>query len=185
VSLLLLTGSTMLGIMTANRLSSRSWPGFAQQDLHKRVALVSVVFLAIHVLTSVLDTYVSIGWASVVVPFSSHYQRIWVALGTIGVDLILAVAVSSLLRRRINARVWRILHWLAYVSWPVALVHAFGMGTDMGEAWAIGLAAGCIAAVLAAVGSRIVLHVAQRRGAVALSSAPMVARHLPVKYQAG
>lgn len=158
-ALVLLTLTVVLGIATANRFSTRSWPRFAQQDLHKRISAVTLVFLAVHVLTSVIDTYVDIGWAAAVVPFTSPYDRFWVAVGTIGADLMLAVAVSSVIRQRISARTWRALHWLAYLSWPVALAHAFGMGTDMAQKWAIGLGAGCILAVLVSacwrVGARV------------------------------
>ena len=96
-------------------------------------------FLACHILTSVLDTYVHIGWAAIVVPFASSYKTVWVALGSIGLDLLLAVAVTSHLRHKMRARTWRAVHWLAYLSWPVALSHAFGMGTDMRQGWVIGL----------------------------------------------
>ena len=85
-----------------------------------------MVFLAFHVLTAVLDTYVNVGWTSAVVPFASPYRPVWTGLGTMGVDLILAVAVSSALRQRISARTWRSIHWLAYGSWPVALAHSLG-----------------------------------------------------------
>jgi methionine sulfoxide reductase heme-binding subunit len=181
VALILLTGSVVLGVLTANRFSRPSWPGFAQQDLHKRVALTSLVFVALHVLTSVVDTYVDIGWASLVVPFTSHYKSLWVALGTISLDLTLAVIVSSLLRHRMNPTIWRALHWLAYLSWPVALAHSFGMGTDMHEPWAIGLGVSCVAAVLIAVATRVALHLSERRRALALCGDPGVLKHLPAR----
>src|ERR1035437_1399824 len=101
VALVLLTGTMVLGILTAGRAKTRSWPAFAQADLHKRVSLLAMVFLVFHVLTAVVDTYVSVGWLSVVVPFASPYRPLWTGLGTVGVDLMLAVAVSSALRQRI------------------------------------------------------------------------------------
>ena len=135
VALVLLTATMVLGVVTANRVVTARWPGFALQDVHRRISGVALTFLAMHVLTSVLDTYVHIGWAAVVIPFVSSYQPLWVALGTVGLDLLIAVGVTSLLRARIGARAWRAVHWLAYVSWPVAVGHAFGMGTDMGTPW--------------------------------------------------
>ena len=93
------------------------------------------------VLTAVLDSYAHIGWWATVVPFTSSYHRAWVALGTIGVDLLLAVAISSALRRRIPARAWRALHWLAYLSWPVAVSHTLGLGPDTRFSWALAAAA--------------------------------------------
>ena len=149
VALVLLTATVLLGVLTAGRAKS-SLPAYARADVHRRVSALAVVFLAVHVLTSVLDTYVHIGLLAVVVPFTSAYHRFWLALGTIGLDLLLAVAVSSALRRHIPARAWRRLHWLAYLSWPVAVSHALGMGTDRKLTWVAGVLAACTASVAAA-----------------------------------
>jgi sulfoxide reductase heme-binding subunit YedZ len=155
VALALLTVTMLLGILTAGRATTRSLPAFARADLHKRVSLLAMVFLSIHVLTAVIDTYVDVGWLAVVVPFASPYRPLWTGLGTIGVDLMLAVAVSSALRQRIGARTWRGIHWLAYGSWPVAMAHSLGMGTDAATAWMDVLAAVCCLAVVASLTWRI------------------------------
>lgn len=155
VALVLLTMTVVLGIVTAGRAKSRSWPAFAQADLHKRVSVIALVVLGIHVLTSVLDTYVHLGWASIVVPFASSYQPLWTGLGTVALDLMLAVAVSSALRRHLGARTWRILHWLGPLCWPIAMAHALGEGTDGGTPWMDGLAAACVVAVVGATWWRI------------------------------
>jgi predicted ferric reductase len=168
MSLVLLTATTVLGILTANRTSSPRWPGFALQDLHRRISLIAMAFLTVHIAASVVDTYVHIPWTAIVVPFASSYKRLWVALGSIGIDLLLAVSVSSLLRHKIRARTWRALHWLAYLSWPVALSHAFGMGTDMRQSWVIGLTVACIAAVVGAAIWRLSLAAARKRRALVL-----------------
>ena len=154
VTLVLLTATMVLGILTAGREKSRSRPAFAQADLHKRVSLLAMVFLAFHVLTAALDTYVNVGWLAIVVPFASPYRPLWTGLGTVGVDLMLAVAVSSALRQRISARTWRGIHWLAYGSWPVAMAHSLGMGTDASAVWMDALAAVCILAVLGSLAWR-------------------------------
>ena len=147
VTLVLLTLTMVLGLTTASRARARGWPGFAQQELHRRISILSIVFLAMHVVTSVLDTYVHIGWLAVVMPFTSPYSRFWVGLGAVAVDLMIAVFVSSLLRARIAPRLWRGIHWLAYGCWPIALAHTFGLGTDAGEHWVIGLGILCILSV--------------------------------------
>jgi sulfoxide reductase heme-binding subunit YedZ len=158
VALVLLTATMVLGILTAGRLRARRWPAFAQADLHKRISLLAMVFLGLHVVTAVLDTYVSVGWASVIVPFASPYRPLWTGLGTVAVDLLVAVAVSSALRQRINARTWRGIHWLAYGSWPVAMVHSLGIGTDAAKLWMDALAALCTMAVIGAVAWRVTDH---------------------------
>jgi methionine sulfoxide reductase heme-binding subunit len=147
VTLVLLTGTMILGITTTSRARARNWPGFAQQELHRRFSMLSIVFLAIHVLTSILDTYVHIGWLAVIVPFTSPYSRFWVALGTVALDFMMAVFLSSLLRSRMKPRIWRGIHWLAYGCWPVALAHTFGLGTDSGELWVIVVGALCVLSV--------------------------------------
>ena len=147
VALILLTVTMVLGLATTGRARARGWPGFAQQELHRRISMMAVVFLAIHVITSVLDTYVHIGWFAVVVPFASPYSRFWVGLGAIALDLMLAVFVSSLLRARLKPGTWRGIHWLAYGSWPIALAHTYGLGTDSREHWVIMLGAVCVLSV--------------------------------------
>ncbi len=166
VSLVLLTMTLVFGILTAGRVRSRSWPAVAQSDLHKRVSVLAVVFLSIHVLTAVLDTYVHLGWASIVVPFSSSYEPLWTGLGTVAFDLMVAVAVSSALRQRISARTWRAIHWLAYGTWPVAMAHALGEGTDGFKLWMDVLAGVCAAAVGAALVWRIAEHRANQEQAL-------------------
>jgi sulfoxide reductase heme-binding subunit YedZ len=151
VALVLLTSTMVLGLTTSARSRARNWPGFARQELHRRVSLIAMVFLGIHVLTSILDTYVHIGWLSVLVPFTSSYSRFWVGIGTVALDLMAAVLISSLLRSRLKPGTWRGIHWLAFGCWPVALAHTFGMGTDSGEPWVIALGASCVLAVGAAV----------------------------------
>jgi len=163
MALVLLTAATVLGVVVANRVATERWPGFALFDLHRRVSGIAVAFLGLHVVTSVADTYVHIGWPAIVVPFTSSYQRGWLALGTIGLDLLLAVGATSVLRARLTARTWRAVHWLAYASWPVALAHAFGMGSDMGARWAAALGATCIAVVVGAVVWRAVRALASHR----------------------
>ena len=147
VTLILLTLTMVLGLVTTGRPRARHWPGFAQQEMHRRISIIAVVFLAIHVVTSILDTYVHIGWFAVVVPFTSPYSRFWVGLGTIALDLMVAVFVSSLLRSHLKPGTWRAIHWLAYGSWPIALIHTFGMGTDSREHWVIVLGTLCVLSV--------------------------------------
>jgi methionine sulfoxide reductase heme-binding subunit len=155
VALVLLTTTMILGLTTTTRARARNWPGFAQQELHRRISMLSMVFLALHVLTSILDTYVHIGWLAIVVPFASPYSRFWVAMGTVALDLMLAVFLSSLFRSRMKPETWRGLHWLAYGCWPIALAHTFGLGTDAGEYWVIMLGVFCVLAVGAALLWRI------------------------------
>lgn len=173
VAMVLVSATVVLGALTGARLVGRRWPGFAQQAVHRNVSMLAVVFLALHVLTSVLDSFVHIGWAGVVVPGVSGYEPLWVGLGAVALDAMVAVAVTSLVRHRLPAGLWRAVHWAGYLSWPLAMAHAFGAGTDMAEGWASILGALCIAAVVGAVAVRIV---SWRHGVrTALAAAPVLA----------
>ncbi len=174
VALVLLSASVVLGILTSGRAKSRSWPAFAQADLHKRVSLLATVFVAVHVLSAVVDTYVSVGWASLVVQFVSHYSPLWTGLGTVSLDLVVAVMVSSALRQRISARAWRGIHWLAYGSWPVALAHALGEGSDSFRSWMVAVAGVCMVAVVVSLAWRVRGHRRSRERALRLGATTRV-----------
>jgi DMSO/TMAO reductase YedYZ heme-binding membrane subunit len=173
-ALVLLTLTMVLGMTTSTRARARNWPGFAQQEMHRRISILSVVFLGIHVLTSVMDTFVNISWAAIVIPFTSRYSGFWVGVGAIALDLMIAVFVTSLLRERMRPATWRAVHWLAYLSWPVALAHTFGMGTDAGEGWVIVLGVLCALAVLAGLGWRLYASSRQASARTAHASVPGV-----------
>jgi methionine sulfoxide reductase heme-binding subunit len=149
VTLVLLTASMVLGLLNAGRFGTRRWPRFVVQGLHRNLSLLALAFLALHVATTVIDTYTSIGLGDAVVPFLSSYKRWWLGLGAIASDLFIALVLTSLARQRIGHRLWRLVHWAAYLCWPVAIAHGLGIGTDHTRAWMLGLTYGCVAAVLA------------------------------------
>jgi sulfoxide reductase heme-binding subunit YedZ len=156
VTLLLLTASVLLGVMTAGRFASQRWPRFLSQGLHRNISLLVLVFLALHVGTTVIDTYTSIPLTAAFIPFVSSYKTVWLSLGAVASDLLLALVVTSLLRKRIGHRPWRLVHWLAYACWPVAVVHGLGIGTDRNATWVFVMTLACAATVLAVTTWRLV-----------------------------
>jgi hypothetical protein len=155
VCLLLLTASVVLGILEAKRWARPSWPRFVTAGLHKNVSLLVTAFLAVHITTAVVDSFAPIRWLDAIVPFTSKYRPIWLGFGALAVDLLIAVTVTSLLRQRLGYRVWRAVHWLTYLCWPVALVHGLGTGTDIRRGWVLLITFLCLAAVLAALWWRL------------------------------
>jgi hypothetical protein len=151
VSLLLLTAAVVLGV--AGPLRAR--PRVLLAGLHRNVPLLAIAFVVAHVLTTVADGYAPIGVKDAVIPFLSPYRPVWLGLGTVAFDLLLAIVVTSLLRARIGLRSWRAVHWLAYLSWPVALMHGLGTGTDGKSTWLVMLTVACTLAVAAAVLLRV------------------------------
>lgn len=154
VALLLLSGATALGIATWGRVRVGSLPRFATVALHRSVSLLAVAFVALHVATAVLDPWAPVRPIAAAVPFTAASHPALIGLGAVAVDLLVAVAVTGLVRARIGARAFRAVHWAAYAAWPVALVHGLGLGSDAGTAWFRMLALGTVALVGAAAAWR-------------------------------
>jgi predicted ferric reductase len=129
VSIVALTATFCLGMLTSGRRSRRGINATVVMGLHRNLSLLMVVFLSVHVLTAIVETYVSIDLISLVVPFTAGYEPVWVGLGTLAFDVLVAVMVSSALRHRMSERLWRVVHLFAYALWPLALVHGLAMGT--------------------------------------------------------
>jgi sulfoxide reductase heme-binding subunit YedZ len=157
VALLLLTASVVLGVLTTARWRSPRWPRFALSAVHRNLTLLTIAFVAVHVVTTVLDGYAPIRLVDALVPFVSQYRPVWLGLGALAFDLLLALVVTSLLRARLGYRLWRQIHWLAYASWPVALVHALGTGTDGRVGFMLIAGFGSLAVVALAVLARVAL----------------------------
>lgn len=155
VALLLLSLAVALGVVGVRRWSSPRWPRLVTAGLHRSVALLAVCFLGVHIVTAVLDQWVGLGWVDVLVPFRSPYRPVAVGLGTLALDLAAAVVVTSLLRRRLSYRVWRAVHWGAWLLWPLAVAHGLAAGTDTWRSWGLAVCVACIALVTAAAVWRI------------------------------
>jgi Ferric reductase like transmembrane component len=185
VALILVTASVVLGVSSAARLQARRWPRFAIGAVHRNLTLLTVAFVAIHVVTTVADGYAPVGYLDAFVPFHSPYRPLWLGLGAVAFDLVLALVVTSYLRRRIGARAWRGVHWLAYGAWPIALLHAFGTGSDGHSTWLVALGALSLAAVGGAILLRVATASASRTRTVAAAATLAVAAVLCGWYATG
>ena len=155
VALLLMTAVLLLGLLVSRQGRLPGLPRFAVTGLHRNLSLLAVVFVALHVLTAVTDGYVDIPLISAIVPLTSPYERLWLGLGAVSFDLSLAVIVTSLVRSRLSRKVWKTVHWLAYLSWPIAWLHSYESASDMKSGWLFVLALADLLAVVVAVGWRV------------------------------
>jgi methionine sulfoxide reductase heme-binding subunit len=155
ISLVLLSAVVVLGITVDRQGRLPGLPRFAVTGLHRNLSLIAVVFLAVHVLTAVADSYVSVSLAALIIPFVSSYKPFWLGLGAVSLDLLAAVLVTSLVRSRIPRRAWRAVHWLSYGLYPVAVVHSIGSSTDLQSGWLLAVTVLCLTAVAAAAVYRL------------------------------
>jgi DMSO/TMAO reductase YedYZ heme-binding membrane subunit len=174
VAVILLTASMVIGIAAIARLHGPGVPRFVVDGVHRTASLLAVAFLAIHIITGVLDSFASISLLDAVIPFVGSYRPLWLGLGAIAFDLLLAVAITSLIRDRMGHATWRGVHWLAYAAWPLAVVHGLGTGSDVRQSWLQIITVACILAVLAAVVGRAMIgwpdNLRLRVGALAMSA---------------
>jgi methionine sulfoxide reductase heme-binding subunit len=181
VSLLLLTAVLVLGILVNRQGRLPGLPRFAVTGIHRNLSLLSVAFIVVHIVTAVVDTYVHIPLLSAVVPFTSGYERLWLGLGAISLDLMAAMIVTSLLRGRINRNLWRAVHLLAYASWPVAFAHGLGSSNDLQQGWLLDLSVACALVVAAATVWRLA-HAA-RQAPRAGRVAAVLAEHKQAEHE--
>ena len=173
VALIFLTGSVALGVVTSVGWSSVRWPRFITIAVHRNISLIAMVLLGFHIATTVLDGYAPIGWLDAVVPFRSAYRPIWLGLGALGFDLLLAVIVTSLLRRHLSYAAWKAVHWASWAAWPLAVLHGLGTGSDSMNGWSQVIYVACAAVVIAACWWRIAVgwpaHIRPRVAALVAS----------------
>jgi predicted ferric reductase len=155
VSLLLLTAVMLLGLLVTRQGRLPGLPRFAVSGLHRNLSLLAVAFVAVHVLSAVFDGYVKIPFAAAVVPLASSYERLWLGLGAVSLDLMLAAVVTSLLRRHLSRRAWRAVHLTAYLSWPVAWFHSVFASGDLRHGLLFLMAIACAVAVVGAAAWRM------------------------------
>jgi sulfoxide reductase heme-binding subunit YedZ len=118
--------------------------------------LTSVLWLPLaiaHVIALMLDPYAKIGFADLIIPFLVPYGSLAIGLGTISLQLVVVVLISTWLRSSLTQHGWLAIHRLSYVAFVAAFAHGLLAGTDLAQPLLSALA-WITAAVLAIVGFR-------------------------------
>lgn len=132
---------------------------------------MALVFLELHIATAILDPFAHLGLQDAVIPFASTYRPLWLGMGVVAAELVMALAITSALRSRITYRIWRALHWIAYACWPLALLHSVGTGSDVRASWFTVLDIICVGAVFSAVVGWRLVHGWPRAAAIRITAA--------------
>jgi sulfoxide reductase heme-binding subunit YedZ len=157
VAYLLLTAVVSFGLTMSSRKRIERWPRFALEEVHRFGGILVGVFIAIHVVTIAIDSYLRFSLAAILVPFVSSYRPLWVALGIVAAELLLALAVTNRLRDRIPYARWRAFHYANFAVWTAATLHGLATGTDRSSVWLMGLTAACVAVVVTLTARRVKL----------------------------
>ncbi len=169
VTLVLLTVVVSLGVLVANRVGGTSVGRFELAEIHRTVSVLAIVFLGIHIATTVADSYVATGPLSVVVPWTSSYRRAAVGLGAVALDLMVAVWITSVVKSRLAYGTWRFVHWLSWIAYPSALAHALLAGTDARHGVGLAVVVASLSVVAGAALWRVAARPPRAAGRTALS----------------
>jgi methionine sulfoxide reductase heme-binding subunit len=152
--------SILWGLVMATGVLRRRRPHPAWMlNMHKFLGVLTLVFVGVHVTSIVLDDFVHFGITDVLVPLASSWHPVAVALGIVAMYLLVAIQVTSWLRRHLAPNVWRAIHLTSYGVLALTTVHMLAAGTDVrdmlatGVAVAIGVAVTMLAALVWAVRS--------------------------------
>ena len=130
VAWVLLTASVLWGIV----LSTDLFPRFRRPawllDLHRWLGGLTLGFLALHLVTLWADSYIEFTIADFLIPFNATWKPTAVALGILATWLLIIVQATSLARKRLNTRVWRVVHLASYGAFVLGGVHGSMAGTD-------------------------------------------------------
>jgi hypothetical protein len=141
-------------------------------DLHQVLTLAMLAFTALHLVTLYLDPVKPFSLLQLVWPLADVYRPVWTALGVLALYLLLAVTVSSYLRRALANPVWFALHLLSYVAFVLLTLHGIVDGSDTTTPWMLGIYTGSCALVLALTLSRVYLAVTARHSGGEVARVP-------------
>jgi len=148
-ALILLT--CVWGLMLATRVLGRKAPPAWLLSLHRYLGALALVFVGVHVGALLLDTYTSFGPVDLLVPFATSWHPLAVAWGIVGMYLLVAIEVTSLLRHKLSNKVWHAIHLLSYFLLGMVTIHFVTAGTDAKAI--LGTTAAVLVATAAAFGS--------------------------------
>jgi hypothetical protein len=154
VAYVLLSLVVCLGLAMAGKAPTRRWPKFTQEGIHRVGGLMVGTFLAIHIGTIAADSYLPFKPVELIVPLASHYRPIWIGLGICAAELLLALAITNRLRKRLEYKTWRSVHYLNFGVWTAATLHSIGIGTDRSAPWMLAIYAVAVGAVGGLLGWR-------------------------------
>jgi len=148
VAYVLLSAVVTVGLTMTGKKSLKRWPKFALEDVHRFGGILVGTFVVIHIVAVAIDAYLPFSLASLAVPLLAHYRPVWIGLGIVAAELLLALAVTNHYRRRkISYQFWRRAHYANFAVWAFATLHGLGSGTDRSTPWLLATYATAVSTV--------------------------------------
>jgi len=137
LAFVLLTASVVAGLLLSGRARLQRWPRFALEDVHRFLGLLAGAFIVLHGGALLLDSYLPFTLGTLLIPGIAPYRPLSVALGIVGAELLVALAIANHFRKELSHKFWRRTHYLNFLVWALALGHGLAAGTDTGTLWAM------------------------------------------------
>ena len=153
---LLIVGSMVSGVVLHTRLVQKLASPVARMEWHKVLALLGLGLVALHGVALVMDNYVTITWANLVVPGGTEYRPLWVSVGVLAMWLMVIVSVTAMWRKHLGAKAWKAIHLASYGVFVTATLHGLMAGTDSNQPWMLGIYVASTALVAGVAARRVI-----------------------------
>ncbi len=135
LAFVLLTMSMVAGLVLKTRPFGRLVRGISAIELHRSLTIASLMALAVHGVTLVMDKTINITWTDLLIPGALPFKPVWTGMGVAAGELMLVLAVSYRFRRKLTMPIWRRLHYASYAAFTLALMHGIFAGSSSGTVW--------------------------------------------------
>ena len=127
----LLTFQIALGLVLSHPTNKSTWKLSKRIFAwHEHLWVFVMAFLAVHIVSLVLDPYAGVGLGGALIPGLSSYRSSPVALGTMALYAFLLTAITARYTRLLPAGMWLSIHRLALLVWGLSWLHGMLAGTD-------------------------------------------------------
>jgi hypothetical protein len=171
----LLTLNVSIGLLMTGKKRMKHWPRFALEDVHRFTGILTGTFVVLHIVTVAIDSYLPFSPLSLAIPFIATYRPIWIGLGIVAAELLLALAITNHYRNTtLSYQTWRRWHYVNFAVWTAATFHSIGSGTDRSTTWLLAIDAVAVGTVCGLTTWRV-LRRAERRTAITRVAVPVLA----------
>lgn len=125
------TASVIVGLLLASRALGRRPSGPWLLDLHRYLGAMTMVFLALHMVTLWADSYVQFGLAELLIPGASAWRTGAVAWGVVAAWILVGVEASSLVKDHLPPRLWHGIHLGSFAVMGMGTIHGWQAGSDV------------------------------------------------------
>ncbi|MDP9817704.1 translation initiation factor III [Spirilliplanes yamanashiensis] len=149
LALVFLSITVMAGVLATDRMILSVRQRVLLQSAHRTTGVISVASLVVHIVTKLAIGHITL--LDAIIPFTAVNNGLFIGMGTVGAWLLFSTLWTGIVRARFIGKgkpwMWRAMHSMAYLAWPIALVHGLSAGRAA-KTWVVVSYIACIALVL-------------------------------------